>query len=359
VAGERRDRAALAEVAELRAATAPSPVAGEAALADALALWDELGIPLGRGRVLLAQARLGGPEARARARAAGNLLRPLGARRLAAEAERLATATEASSAPAAPGSSAPTAVAIAVPRLAIQCLGGFAVLRDGEPVTVSDWKSRKARDLVKVLISREGRPVHRGVLVDLLWPDEDPARTGSRLSVTLSTARAVLDPAKAFPPNWYLAAESDAVWLDVEHAEVDVLRFAALAGLAAAERKAGPTAAAVEALAAAEAAYVGDAFTEDPYEDWSVSTRERTRATYISVARTLADDTAAAGDTTTAVRCYLRVLEHDPYDEHAHLGLVATQLGAGQQGEARRSYRAYGQRMDEIGVEAAPFPSVS
>jgi DNA-binding SARP family transcriptional activator len=358
VAGERRDRAALAEVAELRAATAPSPAAREAALAEALALWDELGIPLGRGRVLLAQARLGGPEARARARAAGNLLRPLGARRLAAEAERLATATEASAAPAAPGASAPTAVAIAVPRLAIQCLGGFAVLRDGEPVTVSDWKSRKARDLVKVLISREGRPVHRGVLVDLLWPDEDPARTGSRLSVTLSTARAVLDPAKAFPPNWYLAAESDAVWLDVEHAEVDVLRFTALAGLAAAERKAGPTAAAVEALAAAEAAYVGDAFTEDPYEDWSVSMRERARATYISVARTLADDTAEAGDTTTAVRCYLRVLEHDPYDEHAHLGLVATQLGAGQQGEARRSYRAYGQRMDEIGVEAAPFPSV-
>src|SRR5262245_52340078 len=155
VAGERRDRAALAEVAELRAATAPSPAAGEAALSEALALWDELGIPLGRGRVLLALARLGGPEARARARAAGNLLRPLGARRLAAEAERLASAAESSSAPAPPGSSPASApVAIAVPRLAIQCLGGFAVLRDGEPVTVSEWKSRKARDLVKVLISR-------------------------------------------------------------------------------------------------------------------------------------------------------------------------------------------------------------
>src|SRR5262245_7763561 len=358
VAGERRDRAALAEVAELRAATGPAPAAAETALAEALTLWDELGIPLGRARVLLAQARLGGPEARARARAAGNLLRPLGARRLAAEAERLANATEAAATPAAPGSPVTSAVTGAVPPLAIQCLGGFAVLRDGDPVTVSEWKSRKARDLVKVLISREGRPVHRGMLVDVLWPDEDPARTGSRLSVTLSTARAVLDPAKAFPPNWYLAAESDAVWLDVEHAEVDVLRFTALAALATAERRSGASAAAVEALAAAEAAYVGDAFTEDPYEDWSVSMRERARAAYISVARTLADDTAAAGDTGTAVRCYLRVLEHDPYDEHAHLGLVATQLGAGQQGEARRSYRAYGQRMDEIGVEAAPFPSV-
>jgi DNA-binding SARP family transcriptional activator len=357
VAAERRDRAALAEVAELRAATARSPADAEAALTEAQALWEDLGNPLGQGRVLVARARLAGPDSAAHARSAEALLRPLGARRLAAEAERLVAAGEAASVPSRESSAAPAPAA--VPPLAIQCLGGFAVLRDGELVTVSEWRSRKARDLVKVLISREGRPVHRGVLVDLLWPDEDPARTGSLLSVTLSTARAVLDPAKAFPPNWYLAAESDAVWLDVEHAEVDVLRFSALAAQAVAERKAGPTPAAVEALAAAEAAYVGDAFTEDPYEDWSVSMRERARATYISVASTLADDTAAAADTATAVRCYLRVLEHDPYDERAHLGLVATQLQAGQQGEARRSYRAYGQRMDEIGVEAAPFPSLA
>ena len=48
--------------------------------------------------------------------------------------------------------------------------------------------------------------------------------------------------------------------------------------------------------------------------------RERTRASYIWVARTLADDSAAAGDQATAVRCYLRVLELDPYDEPSHLG---------------------------------------
>ena len=351
VARERRDRAALAEVAEVRAATlagsaTPGADADAAeALGEALTLWEELGNPLGQGRVLLALAGLGGPDAPDRARAAEALLRPLGARRLAVKAERLAAATAA-------GPAVPVA-----PDLAIQCLGGFAVLRAGVPVAVSDWNSRKARDLVKILIAREGRPVHRSVLVDLLWPDEDPARTGSRLSVALSTARAVLDPAKAHPAGWFLVAEADAVWIDVDHVEVDVLRFTALAARAATERKAGPTAAALAALAAAETAYVGDAFTEDPYEDWSVSLRERARATYISVARTLADDAATIGDTPTAVRCYLRVLEHDPYDEHAHLRLVTAQLAAGQQGEARRSYRAYGQRMEELGVEASPFPT--
>jgi hypothetical protein len=38
---------------------------------------------------------------------------------------------------------------------------------------------------------------------------------------------------------------------------------------------------------------------------------------------------------------------------------VATLAAAGRHGEARRRYRIYGQKMDELGVEAAPFPSAS
>jgi ATP/maltotriose-dependent transcriptional regulator MalT/DNA-binding SARP family transcriptional activator len=339
VARERRDRAAVAEAVELRAALADGDDDTRAALAEALTLWEELAHPLGQGRTLLALARLGGPGSADHARRAERLLRPLGARRLAT-----AAATLASAAPAAPP-------------LAVQCLGGFAVLRDGMPVPVGEWKSRKARDLVKILIARGGRPVHRETLLELLWPDDAPAQTASRLSVALSTARAVVDPGKRHPPGWYLGADNDTLWIDGTHADIDVDRFHELADRAVTERKAGPSPAATDALAAAEAAYVGDVFPEDPYEDWTVSLRERTRAAYIWVARTLADDSVAIGDPATGVRCYLRVLEHDSYDEHAHLGLVRAHLDAGQQGEARRAYQAYGARMSEIGVEAAPFPA--
>jgi DNA-binding SARP family transcriptional activator/tetratricopeptide (TPR) repeat protein len=343
----RRDRAGMAESYELQAAVAAAADSGgvadvaraRALLLEALALADDLRSPLRQGRVLLALARLGDADAAGFARRAERLLRPLGARRLAEEAATLGSAAR----PA--------------PAVAIRCLGGFAVLRNGDAVPLAEWKSRKARDLVKMLIARNGGPVHRSVLLDLLWPDEPPERTSSRLSVTLSTARAVLDPAKVHPAGWFLAADNDTLGLDVDHVEVDVLRFLDVAGLALAHRKDGPSPAALDALAEAEAAYVGDAFPEDPYEDWAVSPRERARAAYTAVSRTLADDAAAAGDTATAVRCYLRVLEYDAFDEGAHLGLVTSQLAAGQQGEARRSYRTYCTRMDELGVEAAPFPT--
>ena len=348
LARDRRDRAGMVEAYELQAAVArtqsdpagePDSARARALLLEALALAEDLRSPLRQGRVLLALAGLGDADAAAFARRAERLVRPLGARRLAEEAALL------------------SATRRAAPAVAIQCLGGFAVLRNGTPVPLAEWKSRKARDLVKMLIARNGRPVHRGALMDLLWPDEPPERTASRLSVTLSTARAVLDPTKARPGGWFLAADSDTIGLDADHVDVDVLRFLDLGARALAHRKDGPSPAALDSLEEAESAYVGDAFPEDPYEDWAVSLRERARATYTAVARTLADDAAAAGDTATAVRCYLRVLEHDAFDEGAHLGLVTTQLAAGQQGEARRSYRAYCTRMDELGVEAAPFPT--
>jgi DNA-binding SARP family transcriptional activator len=56
------------------------------------------------------------------------------------------------------------------------------------------------------------------------------------------------------------------------------------------------------------------------------------------------------------VRFLLRVLERDAYDEEAHLALAAAYSDAGRHGEARRAFRAYRARMDEIGVEPASFP---
>jgi DNA-binding SARP family transcriptional activator len=112
-------------------------------------------------------------------------------------------------------------------------------------------------------------------------------------------------------------------------------------------------------LLAAEAAYAGDLLEEDLYEDWAAGAREEARDAYVRVARNLAADAAAAGDHDGAVRFLLRVLERDAYDEEAHLALVVALVEAGRHGEARRAFRTYRARMDEIGVEPAAFPAVA
>lgn len=244
-----------------------------------------------------------------------------------------------------------------LPALFIQTLGGFRVMRRGEPVPVTAWQSKKARDLVKILVTRRGRPVKREVLISLLWPKEPADRVGNRLSVALSTARTVLGSQRGATEHCVIN-EGDTVRLDVDVATVDVLSFLTKAhrGLHA-WRHEEPAALAL--LHAAEAEYTGDFLEEDPYEDWTMELREEARLTYVQVATVLAGHTTRTGEPVAASRYCLRILERDQYNEPAHLELVRALAAAGSHGEARRRYRTYVSRMAEIDIEPRPFPNVS
>lgn len=334
IAGRRRDRAGLAESLELAAETDPRP---DGLLDEAEALSVEIGDPLGRARVTLARARLGNADVDLDA-VAGTLSR-LGARGVLAEVGRFVDA-RARTEPA---------------PVRIETLGGFRVLVDGDPVPAAAWQSKKAREALKVLLARRGRPVHREELMELLWPGEDPGRTANRLSVALSVIRSVLDPGKLRAPDTYVVGDRTSVGLAMDRLAVDVESFLAEArrGLDLA-RTAADGARVV--LDRAEAAYRGSFLEEDPYEDWATPLREEARVAYLAVTRALAGLASGDGDADGACRYHLRILQIDRYDEAAHLGLIAEMTRGGRHGEARRLYREYCARMAELDVEAAPFP---
>src|SRR6266508_536118 len=244
------------------------------------------------------------------------------------------------------------------PSLGINRLGAFRVLRAGQPVPVAAWQSKKARTLLKILVARRGRATTRDYLMEVLWPEEPVEVVIRRLSVALATARAVLDPDKRHPPDHFIVADKDALRLLLENLPVDVERFLALADEGLACHREGRLDAARAALQAADALYAGDFLEEDRYQDWAGALRAEARAVYISVARALGEAAVSGGDHDAAVRCYLKILAKDTFDEEAHLGLVAILQREGRHGEARRQYRAYTARMVELQVPAAPFPSL-
>ena len=118
-----------------------------------------------------------------------------------------------------------------------------------------------------------------------------------------------------------------------------------------------PGPASTELLSVAESAYTGDVFEADPYADWFVSARESARSVYLSVAQTLAPVRSQDGAPDDAIRLWLRVLEHEPYDESAHLALVSTLVAVGRHGDARRRYQHYSARMHELDLEPRAFPA--
>jgi DNA-binding SARP family transcriptional activator len=332
----RRDRAGLAEALELEAALASDPAVENARLAEARAIWTDVGAALAVARVDLALGA-SDPETGSLVAAARSTLTAAGA-----EIPGGGRATNDEGDQAGP--------------LVLRTMGGFEAVRSGQPVRAADWGSRRARDLVKILVTRRGHRVPREQLIEHLWPDEDPDRTARRLSVMISTARSVLDPDRRLDPVGGIGADRESVWLSLPPAAVDMEQFLAAAADGLSRVRRDPRAGATS-LERAAAAYRGDFLEDDAYADWAVSLREECRATYLRVEHALARLASAAGDDEAAARHYRRVVEREPYDELAHLALVERLVQGRRPADARRAYRAYVARMEELGVEAAPFPT--
>jgi ATP/maltotriose-dependent transcriptional regulator MalT/DNA-binding SARP family transcriptional activator len=339
-AREQRDRFGLAESLELTALCETAPAEKALVLEEALAIWRELGNRVHEAEVELALAQLSsGPAAQSAAKRAERRLQTLGVRVSASGPAALLRFV-------APHASAPVTV---------QTLGGFRLNRDGAPVRHEEWRSKKARDLLKILLARRGRPTPREYVMDALWPDEDPHKLRNRLSVALSTLRAVLDPDKRFDPDHFIRTDRECVTLDLDNLVVDVEIFLHETSAGLELRSSPRSSEAAERLEHAEALYVGDFLEEDPYEDWAVGLRETARAAYLAGTSALAEDAVAAGDHGAATSYLLRVLERDAHNEHAHLALVSALVAAGRHGDAKRAYRRYSECMAEIGIEPTSF----
>ncbi|MGW0574380.1 BTAD domain-containing putative transcriptional regulator [Streptomyces sp. NPDC002920] len=332
-------RAALAELLELEAMCAGDPRARQRLLEDAETLWTAAGRPMGAAKAAVARARLSGAGG-TRLREATARLDAFGVSVAAADAAGLLN----------------QAVATERPSLTVRVLGCFQVLREGRSVGAEEWQSKKARDLLALLVTRRGRPVVREVLMDALWPEESPARCANRLSVALSTIRVVLDPQRRMAQDHFIVADKHAIGIARLRVDVEEFLTAARTALSAARRA---ESGAFSALATAEAMYTGDVLEDAPYAQWADGLREETKALHLELLAKLAGAAAEEKDHHAEVYFRLRLLERDNYDEQAHLGLVSLLTAAGRHGEARRRYARYIACMEEIDVTPAPFPGKS
>jgi DNA-binding SARP family transcriptional activator len=336
-ARQRRDNPGLAEAITLRVLAAGNPAVDTTPLRDAIDIWQETGCRLEEAATRLVAARLGTSIPHLDAYRAEHMLREHG---VDVESRRAA---------------GPLGVLVrSAPAVSIQTLGGFGIIRGGVMVPITEWKSKKARDLLKILIAHR-RPISRDRLMELLWPETDPALSSNRLSVLLSMVRDVLrlHPAAEDP----LVTTDGVLSLNPVRVRVDVEDFLSQAAAAlAANRSEEPDA--TERLTVAVATHTGGFLVDDPYEEWAVELAEEVRATHIALLRALATRMRDAGDTDAVVRYTLCLLQQDRYDEEAHLALAEVLFDAGRFGQARSHYKTYVHRMSEIGVAPRALPNM-
>ncbi len=258
-------------------------------------------------------------------------------------------ADAAASPPAVAAEPAPTG------RVQVDVLGTFEVRAiDG---STPKWTSRKARTLLKILVSRRGVPVAREVVADLLWPGEAPDAVANRMSVALTTVRRALDPSRSLSVSDLVQSEAGALRLVFDAVDVDVEAFLGSSRTAlAAARRGDPEADAL--LQGAMALYGGEALPDEPYEPWADELRSTVTVSYLEVLRAVASRAVASGDPLAASDAFRRLLEVDPFDEPAHLGLVTTLSKLGAHGQAQAAHRRYSSSMAELGVPSVELADI-
>ena len=224
--------------------------------------------------------------------------------------------------------------------LAIRCLGGFeARVASGSPL---DFPTRRAKALLAYLARHPGRRASRERLGELLWGACSDERARINVRQTLMLARKTLSHS-ACP---CIVSDGDALYLDPNHAEVDVADFDELCR----ERSPG-------ALERAGELYRGEflegfALNEEAYEEWLRAERaelhERAIAALMSLLRRYLDD----GNAARGVPVARRALALDPLRETAHRALMRLYADTGDRALALKQYQSCRNTLNaELGVQ--------
>lgn len=217
------------------------------------------------------------------------------------------------------------------PTWRIQLLGILKAACRGQPLL--RFETRQAAVLLaRLALVPRAHP--REELMELLWPDEDPDATRTRLRQVLTTLRRTLS---SFGPEEaeVLRADRTVVQLDPRLVTTDVGEMEA--ALRTATRTTSLAERADLFRQAAEL-YTGE-LLPGFYEEWVLAERERLAAVHSQTLVHLADALRETGNLTEALVYARRAVAADPLREESQALLLHLYIAAGQPVEAVRQFR--------------------
>lgn len=250
---------------------------------------------------------------------------------------------------------APAQVTAAHAHLAIYCFGRFEVHRSGQPVVMRG--TGKGAAILKYLASVPAAPVQRDALLEILWPETDPATANNRLKVAVHHLRQAfgVDRCKqecrgclVYDSGCYSFNPEITVWTDVHTFEKNY---------AAGQRleQAGRLAEALTCYSDAEKLYRGDFLEEDRFEEWTLLRREELREHYLTLLNRLSRCRLQVGEVDLALEGWMKVLAKDPWREDAYRALMHALAARGSRGPALRWYERCVQVLKEqLNIDPEP-----
>jgi DNA-binding SARP family transcriptional activator len=213
--------------------------------------------------------------------------------------------------------------------------GSFRVYRKHSRIALGS--SRPVCELGTYLMAHAGRAVTRDTLMDLLWPEVDPARATHRLHVAVSDLRRIVDaPGDAS----VVRLQDDSYQIEAGSIATDCELFEQHYQRAKRSLARGDDAAAATAFEAALHLYHGEFLADHPYLEWAAQRRAHFAERQLSALTGLCDRAARQRDYRALEEYALSILAVDSLREQAHRHLMRAHYYLGQRASAIRQYRS-------------------
>ena len=239
-----------------------------------------------------------------------------------------------------------------LPALHIICFGSFVVRRFDQ--TIDLCHIRNGQTILRYLMAQTGYRVSMDVLMEVLWPNDEPDVARRKLQIAVCALRRSLNGDYPCERGGGYILFKDRVYQLNPAVSIrsDVDDFLALykAGQQAVPRE--------EATAYFERAcrlYTGPFLAEDLYADWPSNRREQLSQIYTAMCSTLADHYLRIGRFEDASNWASIILNENHCDEAAHRLLIRIYTAQGRRSEALRQYqRCERVLLEELGVRPMP-----
>jgi len=229
-------------------------------------------------------------------------------------------------------------------------LGGFRLFKLGEALRTRS--GGKTSGLLQTLAAEPGYAVSRDLLLDRLWPQNDPSLSGQSLnSLVYSLHRLLGTGIGGAAP---ILHDNGSYRLNVEAGVgVDVLCFDAAIDAGDREARAGNRDAATGLFLRAVGWYAGDLCLGEDIR--SATERERLRARHLTLLACLADYYYGCGNYALSLTYAHQLLSSDPCREDAHRLIMRCHVRRGERAQAVRQFRLCSQALrDELGAQPEP-----
>lgn len=231
------------------------------------------------------------------------------------------------------------AAARTAPLLKACCLGGFKMYRGADLITDAQWKSKRAKTLLKMLAAQDNGRLTRDQAVELLWPDARPRSFRATFNSLLHRARKVLEPEAAQGADGScIRLEEELIMLDRKRVWTDAGEFLTCLESARAMKASRKLDAALQEYEKAIRLYQGDFLPEELYSDWAAPMRDRLRMQYAKALREAADIAEATGRRDRTLAFHERLFFSDPCNETVCCWLMMRYHTDGRRNDAIRTY---------------------